>query len=100
NIILGLRCESEGRREDAFNAYEKALELATRARYAHMVGIAHERLARYWEKANRGHYANHHWRQAILAYRQWGADTKVDQIRERTGDADPAYGTPSFGPHP
>jgi len=92
-IIKGLKLETEGQREAAFNAYEEAARLATECQYFHILGIASERLAQYWSQAGRNQYAQVHWRQALLAYSHWGALTKVEQIKTRVADLETTTGS-------
>lgn len=65
--------------------YLKAIETArVDGNYQHLA-LAHELLMRYWQGEGEDDYAEVHWHAATMAYSTWGAQGKLDLLREEFG---------------
>ncbi len=73
----------EGRRDEALNAYEEALQSARENGFIQNVGLASELAARFWQKRQVPTIALAYAREAREAYRTWGAHGKVQQLDDQ-----------------
>ena len=65
----------------AVRSYEVAVLLAGRRGLVHLQGLANERFANYLQEVGDSEEARYRYAQAQSLYSDWGATTKVDQMR-------------------
>lgn len=65
----------------AWQAYDRALQLAQRSGFCQHHAIAAELTAGYWQQLEKMEFANLHWQQALQQYQHWQAHRKVAQLQ-------------------
>ncbi len=66
----------------AWQAYDRALQLAQRSGFSQHYALAAELTAGYWQRLGKTEFANLHWQQALQHYQQWQAHRKVAQLQQ------------------
>lgn len=65
----------------AWQAYDRALQLAQRSGFCQHHALAAELTANYWQQLGKVDFANLHWQQALQQYQNWQAHRKVAQLQ-------------------
>jgi predicted ATPase/two-component sensor histidine kinase len=67
----------DGRRVEAMQLYDRAVEAARAGNFIQWEGMANERAHSFWVDCANEHLAHVYWRQAYVCYDRWGAVAKV-----------------------
>ncbi|SEU24464.1 trifunctional serine/threonine-protein kinase/ATP-binding protein/sensor histidine kinase [Stigmatella erecta] len=92
-ILAGELARIDGKGEEAACAYEEAILAARESASPHWVGLANELAANFWRTRKAPTVSLAFAREARVAYRQWGATGKVQQLDAQwplIGEAVPA----------
>jgi|GEM_PF-3569922 len=73
DLARGADAERRGDEEEAIRCWHRALEAAVQGGFVYDVALLHEQLARVHGAHGRATMARTHGREAVAAYRQWGA---------------------------
>jgi predicted ATPase/signal transduction histidine kinase len=83
-----------GKKEEAWRAYEEAVDAARQYGYIQNVALANELAARFWKAQRMASIALSYAREARDAYRQWGAVAKVRQLEAQWPQLEAAPSSP------
>jgi hypothetical protein len=87
SLLEAERFASLGQTREALDAFERAIEQATRADMKHHLALAHERCGRFHLRQGRVRVAHAQLADAAYHYERWGATGKVHQLRREFPDA-------------
>ncbi len=73
----------EGRRDAALELYDQAIEAAGKSAFLHDEALANELAGRFLLSLGKTSFARLYLREALDAYRIWGAHRKVDHLKAR-----------------
>ncbi len=80
-LVRAERARTAGRRLDAMDGYDVAVEGAARSGVVSHEALASELAGRFWLEQNKPFLAGPYLRRALDAYGRWGAYRKVDSMR-------------------
>jgi predicted ATPase/GAF domain-containing protein len=82
-LVEAERQRVAGRLEAAIDAYDEAIQLATRHGYVNEAALANERAAELWRARGKAHFAEVYASAARYDYARWGARAKLADLEER-----------------
>lgn len=68
---------------DAIELYDQAIEAAEKDGFIQHQALANELAAKFWLAKNKKHYAKDFLKKSFVAYSQWGAKHKIEQLRNK-----------------